>query len=420
MSQKDKETRHEYFLKGITAFLVIAAAILFYFLVLRIGNITGFLSKVIGVLQPVILGLVIAYLINPIVNFLNARLIPFFKKKMKKKQNAVKVSNVISVLISEIIFCVLVFGFIAIVIPRFAVSVADIVTTLPEKIQTIGAKGLKFVKSNPNMKQVYERLLTYGENWVEKDLAKFATKLGSSVASGVLGVATFLKDLLIGIILSIYLMLSQRSFVSQTKKVFYAICNEKAIDRLSEWFAKCHSIMSGFINGKLLDSLLIGILCFLGTSILRIPYSVLISCIVGVTNVIPVFGPWIGGIPCTLLVLMVDPMKGLYLGIFIILLQALDGNILGPKILGDRIGLDTFWVVVAIVLGGGLFGVLGMLLGVPGFAILYYLFATLVNHLLRKKNKSTDSKDYAYGNGDLDKVATNETGGKEDEKTQDN
>ena len=420
MSQKDKEVRHEYLLKGITAFLVIAAAILFYFLVLRIGNITGFLSKVIGVLQPVILGLVIAYLINPIVNFLNARFIPFFKKRFKKQKSAVKLSNVISVIISEIIFCVFVFGFMALIIPQFIKSVVDIADTLPDKVQTLGEKGLKLVKSNPTMLEIYKRLLAYGENWLEKDLAKFAAKLGSSLVSGALDVANFIKDLFIGIILSIYLMLSKRSFVSQTKKVFYAICNEKAIDRLSEWFAKCHSIMSGFINGKLLDSLIIGILCFLGTSILRIPYALLISCIIGVTNVIPVFGPWIGGIPCTILVLMVDPMKGLYLGIFIILLQTLDGNILGPKILGNRIGLDTFWVVVAIVLGGGLFGVLGMLLGVPGFAILYYLFATLINHLLRKKNKSTNSSDYAYGNGDLNTTPAEDTRGTNDAEEKNN
>ena len=409
MNKNDKDTRRDYFHKGLTAFCVIAAAIVFFFLFLRLGDITGFLGKTINVLQPVIMGLVIAYLINPVVNFLNARLIPFFRKRMKNGKSAVKLSNSLSVFAAEILFCVIVFGFMALIIPQFAISVADIVKTLPGKMTEYGRKGLKFVQSNATLKEIYERAIEYGEKWVKEDLSSFATKLGSSVASGVLDVANFLKNFVIGIVFSIYLMFSKRTFVNQTKKVFYAVFDDKTVSKIFSWFATVHKIFSGFINGKLIDSLIIGVLCFIGTSILGIPYALLISCIIGVTNIIPVFGPWIGGIPSTILVLLVNPLKGLYLGIFIILLQTLDGNILGPKILGNRIGLNTFWVVFAIVLGGGLFGVLGMLIGVPGFAIIYYVAATLVNYLLRKKNKSTNSADYYNSNGDLKPEENKET-----------
>lgn len=404
MSKNDKELRRGYFYKGLTAFCVIAAAILFYFFILRIGDLAGFFGKTVGVLQPVIMGLVIAYLINPIVNYLNARMIPFFKKRMKNGRTAVKTSNAISVALAEILFCLIVFGFMALIIPQFAISVADIVKTLPAKMTEYGNKGLKFVRSNATLKEIYERAIEYGEKWVREDLATFAAKLGSSVASGVLDVANFLKNFVIGIVISIYFMLSKRMFVNQTKKLIYAVFSEKTVERIFGWFSRSHKIFSGFINGKLLDSLIIGVLCFIGTSILGVPYALLISCIIGITNIIPVFGPWIGGIPSTILVLLVDPLKGLYLGIFIILLQMLDGNILGPKILGDRIGISTFWVVFAIVLGGGLFGILGMLLGVPGFAILYYILASFINYLLRRKNKSQNSADYAFSNGDLEKL----------------
>ena len=361
----------------------------------------AFLSRVVKVLQPVTLGLVIAYLVNPIVNYLNARLIPFFKKRMKSPKKAVRVSNGISVLVAILVFCVILFGFIALIIPQFAISVADLVKTLPGKLTALSKKGLVFVKSNSTLMEVYERLLDYGEKWVEEDLADFAARLGSSVASGVLDVANFFKNLVIGIIFSVYLLISKRSFVNQTKKLFYAVFSDNAVKRIFEWLSKCHEIFSGFINGKLIDSLIIGILCFIGTTILGIPHSLLISCIIGVTNIIPVFGPWIGGIPSTVLVLLVSPVKGLYLGIYIILLQTLDGNVIGPKILGRKTGLNTFWVVFAIVLGGGLFGVIGMLIGVPSFAICYYLLVSLINYLLKKKNKSTNSGDYYNSNGDL-------------------
>lgn len=404
MSKKDRELRKDYFYKGLTAFCVIAAAVLFYFLILRIGELTGFLGKMVRVLEPVILGLIIAYLINPIVNFFNARLIPFFKKRMKKPTSAVKLSNAISVTLAELLFIIIVFGLLALVVPQFAISVSDIVKTLPAKLAEYGQKGLKLVRSNATLSELYSRAIEYGEKWVEKDLANFAAKLGTQVASGVLDVANFLKNFVIGIIVSVYLMVSKRTFVNQTKKLCYAVFSEKTVGRLFTWLSRGHRIMSGFINGKLLDSLLIGMLCFIGTNILRIPYALLISCIIGVTNIIPVFGPWIGGIPSTVLVLLVNPVKGLYLGIFIILLQALDGNIIGPKILGDRIGINTFWVVFAIVLGGGLFGVFGMLIGVPGFAILYYILATVVNFLLRRKNKSQNSADYAHSNGDIESI----------------
>lgn len=174
---------------------------------------------------------------------------------------------------------------------------------------------------------------------------------------------------------------------------------------------KCDSIFGGFINGKLIDSLIIGVLCFIGVTVLRIPYAVLISVIIGVTNIIPVFGPYIGGAICGILLLLDSPIKCLYFVIFIILLQALDGNVIGPKILGDSTGLSAFWVMVSIIIGGGLFGVLGMLLGVPTFAVIYYVIKTFLYRALKKKKLPTDTKLYT----DINKLYKGESSENEEE-----
>ena len=180
----------------------------------------------------------------------------------------------------------------------------------------------------------------------------------------------------------------------QFRKLLYACLNNAAVEHIFKTGKKAHRIFSGFIYGKLLDSFIIGVLCFIGISILKIPYTMLVAVVIGVTNIIPVFGPYLGAIPCAALILLTDPINGLYFIVFIILLQALDGNFIGPKILGNSTGLSAFWVVFAIVLGGGLFGVVGMLIGVPLFAVIYYLVTTFVNFRLNKKNLPTASDYY--------------------------
>ncbi len=401
---EDKELKRSYFRKGLTAFLVIAASIVFYFFMLRIEGLAKYASRVMHVLQPVIFGLVIAYLVNPIVNFLNGKLIPFLKNHMKDPERARKTGNSISVIVSVLFFCIILVGIVALVVPQFITSITNIITVLPGQIDALISKAEKLVRNDKRAEQAFVTALEYGKKWLQTDLSSFVNRLATSVATGILSVVNFVKNLGIGIIFAIYLLLSKRKFVNGTKKVFYALFREKAVTRIFEWLSKSHEVFSNFINGKLLDSFIMGIICFIGLTILGIPYPVLIASIIAVTNVIPVFGPWIGGIPTTALVLISDPVKGIYLAIFQIVLQTIEGNIIEPKILGNKIGLDTFWVVFAIVLGGGMFGIIGMLIGVPGFAVIYYIIAAIINYLLRRKGKSTDSADYANSNGDINKL----------------
>ena len=203
-------------------------------------------------------------------------------------------------------------------------------------------------------------------------------------------------NLLIGLIISVYLLVSKESFAGQSKKIIYAIWEEETANKLISNIRFVNATFGGFINGKLVDSLIIGLICFIGMTLLQLPYPLLISVIVGITNIIPFFGPYLGAIPSIVLILMVNPKQALYFAIFVLILQQFDGNFLGPKILGNKTGLSSFWVIFSITLFGGYWGILGMAIGVPVFAVIYAGIKALVNQQLVKRGFSTNTKDYMF------------------------
>ncbi len=401
--------KKEYLKKGTVAFLVIAASILFFLCIYRFDVILGAFSKVFAVLEPVIFGLIIAYLINPVTNFLENKLNPLFEKKMKSKQKALKLSNALSVLLSVLFFIAIIAGIIVLVIPGLIKSISNVIDIIPGQIDALTSWGKHFLKENKSIETAFEKMLKYEKNWLQTDFADKINDIATYFASGVLDVIIFLKDFFVGLIVAIYVVYNRKKLGNRVRKLMVAVFKDETVRKVLSGLRKSNSVFNGFIVGKLIDSLIIGVLCFIGVKALGIPYQMLITVIIGVTNIIPVFGPYLGGIPCSILILITNPIKGLYFIIFIILLQTLDGNLLGPKILGDKIGLETFWVIFAIIVGGGMFGVVGMIIGVPIFAIIYYFISNLVNVKLKKKNKSLDSEDYT-----VDKLLGEETGGEDD------
>ena len=212
-----------------------------------------------------------------------------------------------------------------------------------------------------------------------------------------------LFNAIIGVIISVYLLFGKENFSMQSKKAVYAMMKPAHANMLLHLTIKSNEIFGGFIIGKIIDSAIIGVLCFIGLSLLNMPYTLLVSVIVGVTNVIPFFGPYIGAIPSAILIMLQDPKMGIYFIIFILILQQIDGNIIGPKILGNSTGLSAFWVVFSILLGGGLFGFVGMILGVPTFAVIYYVVKMLVDHRLEQKNLPIETAcydEYSYVDSD--------------------
>ena len=386
-----------HFRKGITFFLVIAACVIFYFLLLRIEDISVGVSKVIDVLKPILYGMVIAYLLNPIVKQIDRWLIPQLKKKMSQEK-AKKVSRSVGVFAALVMLLALILALCNMLIPELYKSIRDMVQTLPGQISDMVTKIISIQKDTSPAGVMARNLLEKGsdalQNWIKQDLLTKVNEVMSNLTVGIINFVSEILNFLIGLIVSVYILFSKETFSAQSKKIVYAVLRTDHANMILHLTKKSNEIFGGFIIGKIIDSMIIGVLCFFGLTLLKMPYILLISVIVGVTNVIPFFGPYIGAIPSAVLILLNDPIKGLYFLIFILVLQQLDGNVIGPKILGNSTGLSAFWVVFSIMLGGGLFGFAGMIMGVPTFAVVYYIITMLINHLLEKKKLPLQTSEY--------------------------
>ena len=299
---------------------------------------------------------------------------------------------------SLLLLIAIVCGLFWMVIPQIYTSIIGLQESLGENINNLSLWLMKMFEDNPTIEQTimpfYEQAATEFQNWLTTDLVPNMSKIIGELSTGLLSVVTVVKNILIGVIVMVYFLNIKDTLSAQSKKIVYSLLKLKDANRLVSEVRFAHSVFGGFITGKLLDSLIIGIMCFFAMQFLKMPYVLLVSVIIGVTNVIPFFGPFIGAVPSAFLILLVSPMKCLYFLIFILVLQQFDGNILGPKILGDSTGLPSFWVLFSILLFGGLFGFVGMIIAVPLFAVIYRLTATYVSSALRKKDLSARTEDY--------------------------
>ncbi len=402
-----REKYSKYIAMGVTAFCVIAASILLFFAFYEIKAIANVVRKVSELLEPFFIGVVIAYLVTPLYNILVRNLNDGLCKKLKPR-HANTISVALSLTLSMIAALLVVFGLVALVVPQFINSIIGIFNSL----ETYSNNFILWINdvfaSRPELadylESIYQQTATSIWTWVQGNLLPSAEALLDSmsglgtvfngVISGVKVVIRIVKDVLIGFIAAAYLLVAKKHMIGQAKKIIYGILPVKKANFLIYEFRYIHTIFGGFIRGKLLDSLIIGIMCFIGCTIFNFPYPVVVAVIVGVTNVIPFFGPFVGAIPCAVLILMVSPIKCLYFCIFILALQQFDGNVLGPKILGNTTGLSSFWVLFSIILFGGMFGFIGMIIAVPLFAVIYSLVSSFTNHLLSKRTLSLETKDY--------------------------
>ena len=367
---------------GVTAFCVIAAALLFYF---AVGNIKVFgsaVSRLVSILAPFIWGLVICYLLSPLMRSVENRLfLPLARKlyRKNKKNDGHRFAR-------------------DLIIPQMLSSVQTLISNSGAYIDNLSkwADGLfaNYPVLDDYLGGFLDNFNTNLGNWLETTLLPRVGSVVTSVTSGVYGVAKSIYNLIIGIIVSIYLLSDKEGFVAAVKRLTYAVFSVETADRLRSGLNFVDRTFMGFLNGKLLDSLIIGIICYIVCSILQMPYTLLVSVIVGVTNIIPFFGPLIGAVPSALIILMVDPTKCLIFVIFVIILQQIDGNIIGPRILGNSTGITGFWVMFSIILGGGLFGFWGLLLGVPVFVVIYSLVTNLVVKKLRRNDLPWEPEDY--------------------------
>ena len=411
-----KNDFHPYIAAGLTAFAVLAGGILLFFAVFHWGAVLKFLNLLAYTLRPVFYGMVLAFLLLPIQRGFNHLLTGCVVGKRTPGEQEQKLLRFLSTILSLTLAALIVYLLLSLVLPEVYRSIKGLVQACPgyfEKLQTLLAG---FFENNPDIQALvlsyYDRAETYFESWFNAELLPNFESLGSTLSwlrqsilpnvTGVMsnvsavlfGTLYLLKDLLVAVIVSIYLLMRKDVFAAQSKKLVYSIFPLRWAEGIVEETRRAYHILSGFINGKLLDSLIIGLIALVCCNLFSFPYPALVATIIGVTNIIPFFGPFIGAIPCAMLIFLVSPKQCLYFIIFIFILQQFDGNILGPKILGDSTGLASFWVLFSILLFGGLFGFAGMVLGVPVFAMIYSAVSRLAARSLKKRGLPTATEEY--------------------------
>ncbi len=362
------------------------------------------ISEAIGTffsaLSPFIIGLVLAFLLNPIMVYLRRGFAYLFGKKLKKMDydKAFRVSKTPCLIATVLILLLVIAGIIRLIIPNLVISLQDLYDNMPTYLDNAQAWVEKMFAKNDKLEGQLSNIIQFASEHASTFLAdKILPNMDEillTVSGGLVTGVTAIFNFLVGIIVAIYLLNSKDVFIAQGKKIVYCIFSKRTGNRILEGLNYANSVFGGFINGKIIDSIIIGILCYIFTAAVGMKYAVLISTIVGVTNIIPFFGPFIGGIPGALLALMDDPIMFIIFVPFVLILQQFDGNILGPLILGDSTGLSGMWVLLAILVGGDLFGVMGMILGVPVFACIYAFFAVQLRDKLREKNLSSKTEDY--------------------------
>lgn len=404
MDTKGQDNNQLSFLKSqlnrmLSVIIVLFLGIAFFFFLYRINDVLSVISKIFNILSPIIYGLAFAYILNPVVRFFEQKIMRLVSPKTKSEISARKLSRSVSIFITLIIVIFFIYILCAMIFPEIINSIANAASAMPEQISKFELfLNDTFQGENthlfPDLTALVEKTTEVFNNWVQNDFLKSINSIVSGVTTGVIGFGKELLNIFVGVMVSVYVMMSKETFIGQSKKIIYALFKTRYANWIIRTCRKSNAIFSGFISGKIIDSLIIGILCFICLYIFRFPYAMLVSVIVGVTNVIPFFGPFIGAVPSAILIFLVDPLKGLYFVIFILILQQIDGNIIGPKILGDSTGLSAFWVIFAILVGGGLFGFAGMLLGVPVFAVCYYIFGEVINSVLKARHLPFNSSDY--------------------------
>lgn len=369
-------------------FGAIALNVALFFLIFRFKEFGGVIGKIMAILKPMIYGAAIAYLLKPVCNTYEHKLNEHLPSKLKKMSKALAITG------SMLTMCIIVYLLLIIIIPQVVNSVTSLINTLPDKLNYAASWLEETLKEDTvvanYITENYIMLKDTAIEWISNELIPNMQNIQNILAGVGIQIwnsVMFLKNLLIGLIIAVYLLASRKKFAIQGKMVLYSIVKTKWADKILTELKYADNTFVGFINGKILDSAIIGVICYVCCLIFKFPNAMLVSVIVGVTNIIPFFGPFIGAIPSALLIFIESPLKSLWFLIFIVVLQQVDGNIIGPKILGNSTGLSSFWVLFSILVFGGLWGFVGMVIGVPLFAVIYDIAKKLVFCGLKRNGK---------------------------------
>ena len=390
----------KYLYWGVTAFLVIVSSIVFFLITSRVSAIWAAIRTVVGALSPIIYGLIFAYLFNKLMSFLELRLLGGLGRRIfpNSAARAKTFSRVTGVVLTLLIVLTVVGGTLALVIPQFYVSVENLVNQLPDYYRSIVKWSNTFLAVNPNLESAVQKL--FGNitdrltNWLQTTLMERTNQILADVTSGVFSVVREIASIVIGFIVSVYLLHNKEKLSALCKRVLYGFFKPRRANAILRSARFLDKTVGGFILGKIIESIIVGLVSYIVLVIFGMPYPVLIAVLLAVTNLIPYFGVFIGAAPSALMILLEDPIKCLVFIIYIVVLHTLATNFLAPRVQSETIGLGGFWVLFAILLFGGLFGFWGLLLGVPVFAVIYAAVGSRNRSQLREKNYPITTAEY--------------------------
>lgn len=380
---------------GITGAAILASGILCAFVLFKMPVIISVLKGITEILKPFLYGVVFAYLLAPLCNKIEEKLFQIFPKAKTKARRFI---CFISIVISLCVAIAVIWLIIMMIIPQVWDSVMKIIQMVPQKLTVVNNWIEHMLENQPELQAYFEEFSSQAESHINSllnvDTIQKVQSIINSLSVQLFGVLGVVKNIFLGLLISAYLLGSRKLFGAQAGLILHGVFSDKWAKIIEEEIRYTDKMFNGFLVGKIIDSAIIGLLCFAGTSIMGFEAPAFISVIIGITNIIPFFGPFIGAIPCGLLLLLENPMHCLYFIIFIFVLQQLDGNVIGPKILGNTTGVSSFWVLFAILLFGGMWGVVGMVIGVPLFAVIYDIIRKLVYRGLRKHKRESMIMDY--------------------------
>lgn len=371
------------------AFLVICASILLYLGILQMSSIQEGISSMIGTLQPFIIGGTIAYILNFILKFYEDKVLSYeYFKKVK-----VSAKRGIGLVLTYITAGLITYLFIQFVLPQLVDSIVGLANNIPQYVNNATEYVNEFM-GNLDLQPEYLDLLSNKFEETVSYVITIVTNMVPVIGNLVVTITSSILNIIIGIIISIYILIDKEKFMALGRKLICAMFSESKSSFMLRLANQSNKTFSRFLGGKILDSFIIGVLTFIILTIFKMPYILLISVIIGVTNIIPFFGPFIGGIPAAIIILFVSPVKALWFVLIIIIIQQIDGNIIGPKILGDSIGISAFWILFSLLVAAKFMGFVGMVIGVPLFAIFYSIIKELVEEKLEKKGLPKETEKY--------------------------
>jgi len=436
-NNKEKLPIRKYFTIAGVGVLSAMVIILFYFLVERFDGFSDGFSSFFAALSPFITGFILAYLLNPIVKKVEYTLYPVLRNNLikklirqrhienndspstlskeeinkqleveledrtleiprKKRKKAHDISRSVGIFVAFVVLILLIYALVNLIVPQLITSISSLVLSMPSRIDSFNL-WIDSLKLDDEVvtyiNDMSNNIEKYFMDLIGKDLPELKNQ-ASKLFSGVYSVIKVIINLIIGLIAGIYIMASKETFIGQSKKVTYAIFKPKAANHIINVVRKTNDIFQNYLVGVLIDSFVVGVATWILCLIFKVPYAALVAVIVGVTNIIPVFGPFIGAIPSLFFVLVEDPLKALILLIIIVVVQQIDGNVIKPVVFGGSVGLSSFWILFSIIIGGHFFGFVGMLLGVPLFAVIYYIADEFFTWILRKKDLPLDTATY--------------------------